>query len=224
MPWVDVHEPHATPPVVHAPTATHELDGVQHPESGEHRFDDIVLDGAVVELRSDADLTVESSIVRNVVLCPEDPVELDASWCTFSYCDLSRADVRRLRASRLSDCKFVGTDFSDASVHDVVFERCMFTLASLRMARFERVRFDDCTLREVDAFELTATDVAFDGSDLDRVSVDRWRTNRVDLRGATSLHLEAVGRLEGCLVAEHQLEGIVYQLAFASGLGVERST
>jgi len=192
------------------------------PVSAEHRFDDVVLDGAEVDLGSHHELIIESSIVRNLVLCPDEPVELDASWCSFGYCDLSRAKVQRLRASRLSDCKFVGTDLSDADVVDVVFERCVFNLASLRMARFSRVRFEDCTLREVDAFELVATDVSFDGTEVDRLNVDRLRATRVDFRNAKSLELEAVARLDGCLVADHQLPGLMYQLAFAAGLGIER--
>lgn len=223
MPWIDVREPHAALPNLHEPTATAPLEGVLHPDRGEHHFDDVVLDGSNVDLGLHTGLVVESSIIRNVVLCPDEPVEVDASWCSFTYCDLSRADVNRLRASRLSDCKFVGTDFSDADVVDVVFERCLFSLANLRMARFTRVSFDDCTLRELDAFELVATDVSFDGSDLDTVNVDRLKATRVDLRDAKSVQLDAVGRLDGFLVAEHQLPSLVYQLAFAVGLGVEHS-
>lgn len=222
MPWIDVREPHAALPVVHDPAPTTTPAGALRPDRGEHRLDDVVLDGGEVDLGEHDLLTIESSIVRNVVLCPDESVELDASWCSFSYCDLSRADVSRLRATRLSDCKFVGTDFSDADVSDVIFERCVFDLASLRMARFARVTFVDCTLREVDAFELVATDVSFDGSALHEVNVDRLKATRVDLRGATALELAAVNRLDGLLVAEHQLQGLVYQLAFAAGLGVER--
>ena len=208
MPWVDVREPHAVVPVVDQSTASTPLDGMVQPVSGEHRFDDIVLDGDLVELGDYARLVLEYSSVQNLVLCPEDSIELDASWCTFSYCDLSRGQVHRLRGSVLSDCKFMGTDFSDADVMDVVFERCVFSLASLRMARLRRVRFEDCTLSDVDAFELTATDVSFDGSELDKVNVDRLRATRVDLHGAQSLRLENVVRLEGVLVAEHQLPGL----------------
>ena len=222
MPWIDVREPYAAVPVVHDPTATEALRGILRSSGGEHRFDDVVLDGGQADLGTHAGLVLESSMIRNLVLCPDEPVELDASWCAFSHCDLSRADVHRLRASRLSDCKFVGTDFSDADVVDVVFERCVLSLTNLRMARFSRVSFEHCTLRDLDAFELVATDVSFDGSELDQVNVDRLKATRVDLRHAKSLQLEAVGRLEGFLVTEHQLPGLVYQLAFAAGLGVER--
>lgn len=233
MPWIDVREPYAAPPVVHEPTATELVHGPLGPDrdgSGfgdggysDGGYSDVVLDGNDVVVGPHAELLIESSIVRNVTLCPDHQVGLDSSWCVFSSCDLSRCDVRRLRASRLSDCKLLGTDFSDADVSDVIFERCVFNLASLRMARFRRVTFVDCVLREVDAFELSATDVSFEGSELDRVNVDRMNATRVDLRGARSLHLEAVGRLEGFLVTDDQLPGLVYQLAFAAGLGVEQT-
>ena len=36
----------------------------------------------------------------------------------------------------------------------------------------------------------------FDGSELERVNIDRLRASRVDLRGATALSFDGVGRLE----------------------------
>src|SRR5205814_9499331 len=45
-----------------------------------------------------------------------------------------------------------------------------------------RVQFIDCTLHDVDAYDLDAEDVGFAASDLERVNIDRWRTRRVDLR------------------------------------------
>ncbi|HTO00890.1 MAG TPA: pentapeptide repeat-containing protein [Microthrixaceae bacterium] len=221
MPWIDGKDQFADLPTVREPTATSVLSGQILPLDGEHRFDDVLLDGDEVSSGEFEELVIDSSIIRNLVLCPDGPVTLDASWCRFESSDLSRAEVHQLRSSRLSDCKLVGTDFSNAALTDVIFERCLISLANFRMARLNRVRFKDCTLKELDAFEMVATDLTFDGSELNQVNVDRLNANRVDLRGARSLGLEGIGRLDGCLVAEHQLTDLIFQLAFAVGLGIE---
>ena len=70
-------------------------------------------------------------------------------------------------------------------------------------------------------FELTATDVSFDGSRIERLNVDRLTADRVDLRGVTALSFDAVGRLDGCLVDESQLQMLAYELAAAVGLSVD---
>ncbi|MDH4168190.1 MAG: pentapeptide repeat-containing protein [Acidimicrobiia bacterium] len=204
MPWIEVEEPFAAAPRVAS----------VHPQerwSGERG------------LLDDDELWVTGTMLTGVVFQPGVGSVVDASDCVFERCDLSRLRLRSLDACRFVDSKLVGADLGGATIDDVVFERCSFRYANLRGARLRRVRFDECTFDETDAYEIDLTDVGFDGSRLISVNVDRMRAVRVDLRGTTELGLEAAGRLDGCLVTEHQIPQLMYALAFASGLGVERS-
>jgi uncharacterized protein YjbI with pentapeptide repeats len=180
--------------------------------------------------RESAVVDLELCNVRNTSL--GDPLTLDgrpprlvdAYRCDFDVCDLSGDRFRSVRQTRFVGCGFTGSDFGAAELIDVVFERCVFRLASFRMARLERVRFEDCHLSNVDAFELDARDVSFDGSRLDRLGVDRLRATNVDFRGASELSFEGVGRLDGCLVAGTQLHSLVDELAAAVGLEVDHAS
>jgi uncharacterized protein YjbI with pentapeptide repeats len=183
----------------------------------------IAFDGDAADLAAHAEVELDSCALSDLSIGGDDPVEVSANRCTFDSCDLSRSRFREIRQCRISGSKLTGADLSNADLVDVVFERCVLHLTQLRMARLQRVLFSDCVLREVDAFELVAEDVAFDGSELERVNLDRLRGTRVDLRGARSLSFEGVGRLEGCLIADHQLHDLAYELAFAAGLGIERA-
>lgn len=74
-------------------------------------------------------------------------------------CDLSQMEVALVRRTTFVDTKLVGTDFSGATLTDVVFENCILRLTSFRMATLSRVRFDGCTIDDVDCYDATLTDV-----------------------------------------------------------------
>lgn len=222
MPWIDVSEPHATPPNLLEPTASDAMDRPMASMNGMLRADEATLDAQGVDLDWCSDFVAESSVVRHLHLGPN-AAEIDSSWSRFEYCDLSSSKVRRLRSVRMSDCKFAGTDFSGSELTDVVFERCVFSYANLRMSKLTRVQFEDCGLSDVDAFEMVATDLCFDGSELNKVNIDRLKAIRVDLRGAVTLGFEGLARMDGLLVSEQQLSALVFHMAFGLGLGVERT-
>lgn len=165
-------------------------------------------------------LEVSGSVLEGVRLGPGPTIEVRQSRLV--DCDLSGARLTVLRGCRLEGCKLDGTDLSDARLIDVALDRCRLRFTNLRMARLERVAVERTTLDDVDAFDLQATDVGFDGSALESVNVDRLQAIRVDFRGVTQLGLAAIGRLDGCLVADHQLPALAPVLAMAVGLDLER--
>lgn len=215
MGYAEVREPFAAAPRIALAEPDHDLPGVA-PERH------LVLDGArLADARIDAvDLEIESSKLTGVVVGA--PTRVDASWTAWRSCDLSGARIDRLRECVLADSKLVGTDLSEADLIDVAFERCQLSLANLRMARLRRVAFVDCQLADVDCLEMAADDVTFDGCTLEEVDVRGVKATRVDLRGARTLGLTSLGRLDGWLVREQQLPELSGALAAALGLGVER--
>jgi uncharacterized protein YjbI with pentapeptide repeats len=224
VPWVSVREPFASPPRQFTPPHTRPIaDAASDIEvlHGRAYITGIAFDGDATVIATYDDVELDSCALTDLSIGGEHTPELSAHRCAFDSCDLSRSRFRELRQCRITGSKLTGADLSGAEIIDVVFERCMLHLAQLRMARLQRVRFSECVLREVDGFELVAEDVAFDGSDLERVNLDRLRGVRVDLRDARSLSFDGVGRLDGCLIADHQVHDLAYELAFAVGLGIE---
>lgn len=223
MPLVEVSEPHAGPPRLPAVGGPAPWSGDLEIDRGWAELSGVEVRGVDgLELDGCEQLSVVASLVVGLTLPAGPSPEVEIRGSVLEDCDLSGVRVRSLRGSRLVGCKLGGTDLSDGDVADVVFERCVLRYTNLRMARLKRVRFDGCRLDDVDAFQLQATDVDVDGSALVAVNVDRLLATRVDLRGATELGLTAVGRLDGCLVADHQLPALAPVLAMAVGLDLER--
>ena len=176
------------------------------------------------ELSGCSELTIGASALTGQNLATDVPLSIECFNSAIVDCDLSRSTVRAIRGSRFEGCKFSGADLSQAALTDVVFERCSFRYTNLRMAKLKRVQFNECHFDDVDGFEMEAVDVNFDGSQLDKLNIDRITATRVDFRGATELVLSGVSRLDGCLVAEEQLPALAYGLALAANLDIERTT
>jgi len=221
--WITVKEPFATPPRLTAigpgDPSFPEIEGTRN-----QRWAEVDRDGSEPLPDDLVSLRLESCALVGVAFGQPSAVEVEGHWTSFASCDLSGVRVDSLRECTLTDTKLTGTDLSEAELSDVVFERCVLQLASLRMARLRRVQFTDCTLTDVDAYQSRWEDVAVDGSEVSGLSVDRLVAERVDLRGAHSLELQALGRLDGCLVSEAQAASLAHQLALAVGLDLERPT
>jgi uncharacterized protein YjbI with pentapeptide repeats len=214
--WVNVTEPWARPPRLESASARSRPVAV---EGGRVTIEDAELDAQNLDGAELIELTLEASSVTGVALVG---VELDARWTSFHACDLSQSRVHRLRGCRIVDSRCTGLDSSDGELTDVVFERCLLNVANLRMTELQRVSFRDCVLTDVDCYEATLTDVSFEMSGIEELSLDRATVTRVDFRGARSLGLRATRSLEGSLVSRDQLQEILYELAFSTGLSVER--
>ncbi|MEM9563504.1 MAG: pentapeptide repeat-containing protein [Actinomycetota bacterium] len=222
MPWVDVDEPYTKPPRLQPIDPPGDWSGSLAIDRGWAELVDVVAGpDPAPDLAGCTELTVTESVVTGLTGV-EAGLTIEARRSRLGDADLSQASIRSLIGVRLDGCKLTGTDLAGARLTDVELRRCSLRYTNLRMARLERVRFVECTLDEVDAYEAEATDVEFVDTALNEVSVDRLRAERVDLRGATSLSLTAIGSLAGCLIDETKLMALAYPLAFAAGLGIER--
>jgi len=197
-------------------------DGLLELDRGWAEFSGIAIEGGRIELAGCRELDIADSSLLDTAFSDHTGSVLEARSSLLERCDLSGLSFQSLRTSRLVGCKLAGTDFAGATVQDVLFESCTFRYVNLRMAKLKRVQFVDCTLDDVDLFEASLDSVAFPGSALTKVNVDRLQASRVDLREASELGLTGVGSLRGCLVSEDQLPWLMYTLAFASGLDLER--
>ena len=225
MPWIEVDEPHAKPPKLPRFTPGRLWDGPLAVDRGWAEFEGVTVERDVEpELSGCSELTIGASALTGQNLATDVPLSIECFNSAIVDCDLSRSTVRAIRGSRFEGCKFSGADLSQAALTDVVFERCSFRYTNLRMAKLKRVQFNECHFDDVDGFEMEAVDVNFDGSQLDKLNIDRITATRVDFRGATELVRSGVSRREGCLVAEEQLPALAYGLALAANLDIERTT
>lgn len=214
--WVTVSEPYARAPK--RPSVQPEPSPDHH--EGRHVvLEEVAVDPTSWDTSDLVELEVESCVLEGVAL---GGAVVDAARSSFERCDLSGADVTRLRECTVVDSRCTGLDLAEAEILDVVFERCLVNIATLRMAKLKRVSFVDCTLRDVDCYEAELTDVSFPGSTLEEVGLDRTKMTRVDLRGASELGLTGVASMAGCLVEEPQLVGLLHTLARAAGLDIHR--
>lgn len=222
MPWIEPAEPHAKPPRVEAPGPRPRWTG---PLSIDRSAADLI-DVEVVRpeefgLDGCDELSVRDSALVGVALSDGGQLDLDVHRSSLDACDLSGLRIVTIRRSTLTGCKLVGADFSGSTIADVAFHGCAFRYANWRMASFKRVSFVDCTIDEVDGFELTMEDVDLPGTTINDLNVDRLEAIRVDLREASEIGLRAVSGLRGCLISEHQIPALAYSLAMAAGVDIE---
>jgi uncharacterized protein YjbI with pentapeptide repeats len=225
MPWITVDEPFAKPPRVPIPDPRPTFSGPIDTDRGLVEFEAVTVEGTEVDLTGCNELEIRETTFTGSTFSSLDDdrrPDLRIHRSHFSGCDLSGQVIRNVRSSRFSACKMIGADFSGGTVADVVFERCILRYVNFRMATLSRVEFIDCTFDDVDCYQMEATDVAVPGSSLSVVNFDAVAATRFDLREAKEIIFSAVGRLDGCLVAEHQLPGLAYSLAMAAGVQVER--
>lgn len=221
MPWIDVDEPHASPPRSTGPLTAPGPDGVVDLEDRWGSVIEAELDGEI-DLGACAQVEIRGSVLRGATVRGDGSVELDVTATTFVDCDLSAVRFTRLTNTRFEGCKLSGVDLGGGLVRDVVLERTTLRLSTLRMTELERVAFVDSTLDDVDAYEASLSHVTFPGTVLRDVDLDRSRFDRVDLRGANEIDIRSCRRFDGCLLSADQLVGLVHLFAEAAGVAVER--
>ena len=229
MPWIDVDEPYAKTPRLPdiSPRQMSNLtqgDGWTGLDRGWGELVDVQITAdTMLDLSGCLELSIDGCRLSGVAIGGGEELELTLARSALDGCDLSQVRIDRVANSRITRCKLAGTDLSACALTDVVFEQCTLSMTNLRMAKLKRVQFVDCTLEEVDAYRLKATDVAVPGSSLTGFNLDGLTAERFDLRHASQISLAVANTLAGCLVAEHQLAGLAHALAFAAGVGVERT-
>ncbi len=222
MPWLDVTEPFAAAPRVGRVVPNATWSGVLDIDRGWAEIIDVEATGVDVDLSSCSTVSISDSVFRQVDILASAETEIELRGSELRTSNLAQLRLTSIHKCVITGCKLVGVDLSGATLTDVVFEQCTLRYANLRMAKLRRVQFVNCTLDDVDCFELNAANVEFEATRLSKVNVDRMKASKVDLRGASELQLTGLGQLSGCLVAEHQLPGLAYGLALAAGLGIER--
>lgn len=222
MGWIDAADDLAAAPRIAHPEVVLEAKDLDI-DRGYGEATDVRIASARIDVSECDHVAVNGSILDGVVLLDDAATAEVTLWRShLSACDLSAVRSTSVRSTTFVACKFVGTDWADARLTDVVFERCTLRHVNLRGAALERVRFLDCTIVDADLGATTLVDVTVPGTHITHTALERVRATRVDLRDAAVLELTAVGRLDGVVVTEVQLAGLAHTLAFSAGLGVER--
>lgn len=224
MGMMKVNEPFAKPPKLSATRQQSPWDGDLDPSRGFAEISNARLDGVEVDLYDVERLEIENcQLVATMLAHAPAELEISIAGSTVERSDFSRLRLTVVRQSRLVGLKLTGTDLSAAAIRDVEFVDCRFHLTSFRMAELERVTFTNCTFEDVDAYSAGFTDVTFPETRLNAFNLDQTRAERVDLREANLDGLKGLNRLEGFLIAEHQLPALAFQLADAVGLSIEHT-
>lgn len=222
MGMIKVNEPFTKPPRLGAAGQQPDWSGDLDPNRGFAEISNASLDAIEVDLYDVERLEIEHGhLTATTLVHGPDELEISVAGSTVERCDLSRLRLTVVRQSRMIGLKLTGSDFSGAALRDVEFIDCMLHLTSFRMAELERVTFTNCTFEDVDAYSAGLVDVTFPESRLHAVNLDQTRAERVDLREAHLDGLKGLSRLEGFLIAEHQLPALAFQLADAVGLSIE---
>lgn len=224
MALIRVVEPFSAEPKQPSPAATRPYDpACRVDDRGYVDLRNVEISNVVLDLLDARSLDLRDCVVTNAQLQLAGSTPVEVIGCCISNGDLSAVSITALRTSTLTEVKLLGTELSGTIIQDVTFDRCVLRYVNLRTATLTRVRFRDCVLDDVDLYSATLTDVSFDECTLTDINADRAKASRVDLRGARSLALKGVKRLNGFLASESQLIGLVHTLAFAAGLDVEQT-
>lgn len=141
--------------------------------------------------------------------------DMVAKQTDWSSACLDNAQVVR---AEFSNCRMTGVDFSQASLHDVVFRGCKLDLANFRQCDLRRVQFIDCTLVETDFGSARLTSVEFQSSTLERTVFNRAVCKTVDLRGSQLNQIAGWQALRGATIDSLQLVAAAPYLAQELGL------
>ncbi len=220
MPFLDAPDDVARPPRLPAPAAS-AWPGPLDVDDGYAEVRGAEVSGPLGLSMVDELALLDSRLV-GVSFVESDRLRLETSGCEFVDCDLSRVTVASADRSRFVGCKFAGTDFSDARMDDLAFERGLFRYTNLRLARLNRVAFSDCSFDDVDLYEARLADVSFAGTELRAVGLDKTRFERTDFRRATTLDPTSVAGLQGALISEAQVLELATVLALRAGVTIDR--
>lgn len=168
-------------------------------------------------------MSIDESILERVQLVQAKIEKLGLSDVELRSCDLSAAkcaDGSWLRV-HVKGGRLTGTDFSNTTLKDVIFEDCKLDLANFRSSKLTRVQFIGCHLHETDFQMATLTDVRFDASELQKVAFSRAILKHVDARTSQLFDIRGWDSLKGLTLDASQLMAIAPELANELGLLIE---
>lgn len=157
-------------------------------------------------------------------------VFLGAHFGRVTMCDVS-IQASDLSSAHLSNgavvraefvnCRLTGVDFSQTSLHDVVFKGCKLDYANFRQTDLRRVNFVDCTLQETDFGSAKLSSVEFQSSQLERTVFHNATCSKVDLTSSQLLDIVGLSSMKGAIIDTLQLVTIAPHLAHAVGIIVK---
>ncbi len=222
MPWIEPTETFSVEPRLPRSSASGEpWDGIYEGDDIVQRLEAVAITSSSIAATGGL-LELLDVAATGTAFSTDDGGTLELIDSVFTDCDFSRTTITLVRGCRFVGCKFAGTDLSERTTRDTIFERCTFQYANVRMATLQRLVFSESKLDDVDFSESQVEDVAFRGSELTAVNTERSRFERVDLRGTTTLDLSSPTNLRGCLIDDAQVLELSYRLALLAGASIER--
>jgi Uncharacterized low-complexity proteins len=125
----------------------------------------------------------------------------------FEQCDLSNVDFSQCFMDRvqLTNCKLVGINMTEASLRNVVFDKCNAAYAVLRYFNCKKAKFQNTSFAEADLYSATLTDVSFARCNLDKVQFSGTKLAGIDLSTCQFYQLALTSDdLRGCIIAPEQ--------------------
>ena len=149
-----------------------------------------------------ASLSFDQVLLRQVLFQKARLTNLAFVDCRLERCDFSGTDLSnvRIRRSVFSGCRWMGAQFLQPGLDDVLVVECAGERASLVAARMKAVRFEKCNFREA----------VFEGCDMSGVVFDHCDLSGADLHGSLLAGADfRTSCLDGLRASPHDLQGMI---------------
>lgn len=98
--------------------------------------------------------------------------------CDFSNIDLSGSIIHRIE---LIKCKHIGTNLTDCTLRNVIFENCNGNYSCFRFSNLGQVSFNNCILENGDFEVSVLSKVFFDNCNLQQAQFSKTKLKDIDL-------------------------------------------
>jgi uncharacterized protein YjbI with pentapeptide repeats len=142
VPWIDVDEPFASPPLAAGTMTTPDGSGAADLDDRWGSIEGVTLEG-VVDATACKRIEIRGSVLRSVTFETSGPCELDVQGCELVDCDLSTLRFRALTNTSMAGCKLSGCDFGEAIIRDLWRAPSVGRGADNRNAKQERGVFKE---------------------------------------------------------------------------------
>lgn len=168
-------------------------------------------------------LSFDECILERVLSVGAQLEKLGMSDVLLKNCDLSAAKCAESSWIRVKTdgARMVGTDISQSTIKDVVFEGCKLDMANFRFAKLTRVAFKDCSLAETDFQGAQFAHVTFENCTLTKTEFANCTLKQLDLRTSQLMDIRGWQFLKGAVIDSLQLTNVAPQLAHELGLKIE---
>lgn len=147
-------------------------------------------------------LSFDQVFLRQVLFQKARLANLAMVDCRLERCDFSGADISKARFRRVvfAGCRWMGAQFLQPGLDDVLVVECAGERATLISARMKAVRFEKCNFREA----------VFEGCDLSGAVFENCDLSGADLHGSLLVGTDfRTSCLDGLRALAHDLQGMV---------------